>query len=454
MSVSTADFLSWTGGTAHGAVADSFEGATIDSRTAKPGCLYAALKGEKADGHDFAYKACAAGAAFSLVERTPPPGPDGKTPPHVIVKDVRRALADAARAYRLSLKWRVAGVTGSAGKTSTKELLAAFLRSAGKTASTPGNLNNDLGLPLSILNAPQDCSFGVFECGSNHPGEIAALADILRPDCAVVSSVGNAHIEHFKSLDGTAREKGSLFAAVPPSGFNVVSRENVRFGILKEMSKARLVETSLKDASAPFYARIVDSSSGRFEAVEADGTATILETGLPGDYNISNALLAFAAARTLGVPAAQCAAALDGFALPGRRWRTVERDGVTWIDDAYNANPDSMKAALGNFARIPCRGRRIAVLGDMFELGPRSAALHAETGNFAATLGLDIVVATGEKMSTAFAPAYHIAAPESMIISVPGVSSAAALMPGILKPGDCVLLKGSRGMAMEHIYEA
>ena len=453
MPVSIEELLEWTGGEPHGAPPDSFEGAAIDSRKTAPGSLYAALQGDHAHGREFAAQAIAAGAALVMTDGDPVYAPDGTPLPCVTVRDSRRALADAARGYRKTLRAAVAGVTGSAGKTSTKEFLAAFLRSAGKTSATEGNFNNDLGLPLSILNAARDSAFCVFECGSNHPGEIAALAGILQPDCAAISSIGEAHIEHFGSLDGTAREKGALFEAVPESGFCVLSRENLRFGALKAMSKARVVEVSMRDASAPFHTVSADPAAGRFTVAGPDGETTALDIGVPGEYNISNALIAFAAARTLGADADACAKALEGFSLPGRRWRKTVRDGVTWIDDAYNANPASMQAALRNFAKWPCKGRRIAVLGDMFELGPRAGELHAATARAAAECGIDIVVAAGGLMESAFAPAYHAAAPGATIVTVADAATARALMPAILREGDTVLLKGSRGMKMEQVYE-
>lgn len=453
MPFKTSDFLRAAGGIPRGPLPESFSGAAIDSRKVKPGNLYVALKGEKADGRDFAAHAVVNGAALVLAEGEPPQAPGAAPLPWVSVENARRAFSCAARAWRISLKARVAGVTGSSGKTTTKEFLAALLRTCGKTAATEGNHNNDLGLPLSILNAPGDALFGVFECGTNHHGEIAALADVLRPDCAIVSSIGEAHIENFGSLDGTAREKGALFAAVPECGFNAISRENARFDILKSMSKARLVETSCANPTAPFYARTENAVTGSFTVFENGKAAARFETGIPGEYNISNALLAYAAARNLGAEPEACANALRGFSLPGRRWHRTEKDGVLWIDDAYNANPSSMKAALGNFALWPCKGRRIAVLGDMFELGKESLPLHRAVARFAAGLGLDIVVATGDAMSAAFAPEYHAAAPRSIVVSVPDTDSAHALLESILRPGDTVLLKGSRGMEMENVME-
>ncbi|MBR0066642.1 MAG: UDP-N-acetylmuramoyl-tripeptide--D-alanyl-D-alanine ligase, partial [Kiritimatiellae bacterium] len=317
----------------------TFRGATLDSRQVKPGMLFVAVKGERVDGHDFIPQALAAGAAGII--------------------DGREELARVAAEYRRTLKAKVIGITGSAGKTTTKELVAAFLRAGGfRVHATEGNFNNDLGLPLTILNCPKDAEFLVVEMGTNHPGEIAYLVDIARPDTGVISSIGTAHIEFFKTQDGIADEKGTLFARLPPDGFAVVGVNNDRYERLRAMSAARVVAVDPSDETG---ARL----------------AAALAPRLPGAHNVSNARLAVACAGEFGVPLERCLAALEDFALPGDRWRVTERDGVTYVNDCYNANPTSMIAALETFAAMPCAGRRLAVLGDMFELGAESGAWHA-----------------------------------------------------------------------------
>ena len=343
----------------------AFSGATLDSRKVKPGMLFVAVKGERLDGHDFIPQARAAGAAG--------------------IVDGREELARVAAEYRRTLKAKVIGITGSAGKTTTKELVAAFLRAGGfRVHATEGNFNNDLGLPLTILNCPPDAEFLVVEMGTNHPGEIAYLVDIARPDAGVISSIGTAHIEFFKTQDGIADEKGTLFARLPPDGFAVVGVNNDRYERLRAMSAARVVAV---DPSDEVGARL----------------ASALAPRLPGAHNVSNARLAAACAGEFGVPLDRCVAALEDFALPGDRWRVTERDGVTYVNDCYNANPTSMIAALETFAAMPCAGRRVAVLGDMFELGAQSGELHARVLARAAELPLDAVFAVGEAMAAACA---------------------------------------------------
>ena len=273
--------------------------ATFDSREVKPGMTFVALKGEKADGHDFIPQALANGAAKII--------------------DGYDELDAAAKECRRSLRAKIIAVTGSAGKTTTKELLRAFFARLGKTHATQGNFNNHIGMPLTILNCPDDADFLVLEMGSNHPGEIAHLCEIAEPDVGVVTNVGTAHIEFFGSCEGIAKEKGTLLGAAKE--FGIVSKECFGLGI---MPKERRIEVEPRNAEI----------------------ASAVAKVLPGEHNLSNASLAFAAAQRFGLTADEAAKALEGFALPGARWRKSERDGVTYIDDSYNANPDSMIAAL------------------------------------------------------------------------------------------------------------
>ena len=324
---------------------------TFDSREVRPGMGFVALKGEKVDGHDFIAKAIAAGA--------------------VEVIDGLEALQSKANAYRRTLRAKVIGVTGSAGKTTTKELLRAFLSRVGKTHATEGNFNNHIGLPLTILNCPEDADFLVVEMGTNHPGEIAALCAIAEPDAGLITNVGTAHLEFFKTQDGIAREKGALGASARE--FFVIGDNNVRLEALKGMCRGEAV--------------VADSA----QAWMREALAGVL----PGEHNVSNACIAYAVAERFGCTRSQAVAALADFALPGARWRRVEKNGVSFIDDTYNANPDSMIAALDAFAALPCAGRHVAVLGDMFELGVDSASLHRKVFSHARELGLPLVIGVG-----------------------------------------------------------
>lgn len=361
---------------------------TFDSREVKPGMGFIALKGEKVDGHAFIDKAKAAGA--------------------VDIIDGLEELQARAKARRRALSATVVGVTGSAGKTTTKELLKTFLSVAGKTSGTEGNFNNHIGLPLTILNCPDDAEFLVLEMGSNHPGEIAALCEIAEPDVGVVTGVGTAHLEFFGSRAGIAEEKGALLAAAKD------------FGIYPAWDD---------------FAAVLGTRGDDAIGVTADRSPLAGSSDPLPPHFADNAALAFAVAARFGVTAEAARQALAGFALPGARWRKVEKDGVVFIDDTYNANPDSMIAALDALAAMPCTGRRMAVLGDMFELGPESFALHRKVFEHAQALPIRLVVGVGEMSSRC--PCHRAFAT---------LADLKAVFADETRTGDVVLLKASHGM--------
>ena len=373
-----------------------YTGATFDSRNVRPGMLFIALKGEKQDGHAYIPQARAAGAAGII--------------------DGYEELDRAAQEKRARLKAKVIAVTGSAGKTTTKELLRAFLGSRGKVHATEGNFNNHLGLPVTILNCPDDADFLILEMGTNHPGEIAHLCDLAQPDIGVITNIGTAHIEFFGSQRGIAEEKATLFARARQSC--VASETCAQMSILRAKSGSRLHE--------------VDP--------EPDWLAPALSAILPGRHNLSNAALAFAVSESLGVRREQALAALPVLRMPGARWRRVDVRGVRFIDDTYNANPDSMAAALKTFAAMETPGRKLAVLGDMFELGVDSPRYHAEVLDLAQSLGFDAVIVVGSAFPD-----------DAAVHRYPTVASLKVDVSRLFQPGDTVLLKASHGLKLGEI---
>lgn len=380
----------------------AFEGATFDSRLVKPGMLYVALKGENADGNDFIPQALEAGAAKII-------GGD----------DALAELQSLAREYRRSLKnTTVVALTGSAGKTTTKELLKSFLSTLGKTHATAGNYNNHLGLPITILNCPRDAKFLVLEMGSNHPGEIAVLCDIAEPDSGLVTNIGTAHIEFFKTREGIADEKGTLLARARE--FGAVPGNCDFKDTLRSRCRGEFV------VAGPLPAKLADA----------------VNDVLPGEHNLTNASVAFAFASRYGVSVEGAIRSLENFALPGSRWRKVEKNGVRFIDDTYNANPDAMKAALSTFSKLENGGRKIAVLGDMFELGEASQSLHAEVFEYASRMGLDAVIAVGEESSRC-----------KCTKSFENLQKLQECVNEEFHKGDLVLLKASNAMKLGKITE-
>ena len=386
-----------------------YSAVVFDSRKVVEGCLFAALPGATVDGHEFVCQAFEKGAKGLLVRKDQAfrfTGPERSA--LIPVDDVKESMTKTARDYRSTLKAKVVGITGSAGKTTVKEFTASFLRTKGRTHATAGNYNNDLGLPITILECPKDAEFLVLEMGTNHPGEIQHLVDIARPDAGIISSIGTAHIEFFKTQDGIAAEKGALFRSVPDGGFAVVGANNERLGLLREMCRCKVVE--------------------------ADGTAPF-ECPLVGDYNRWNMSLAWHCAKMFGVAPDDARKALDGFVLPGDRWRKSQKDGVDFISDFYNSNPTSMVAALETFVSQPCKGRRIAVLGDMFELGEESARLHSEVKQRAMELCLDKVFFVGENFGGM------------------SLDEAKRELFSYVQAGDSVLLKASHSVSLGRIIE-
>ena len=452
------DVIKWTGAKSTGNIPEACGAVSQDTRTLGLGALYVALRGERVDGHDYVADALARGAAAALV------ADDWKTPPSLSsapllrVKDPLAALWNLARSWRTSFsapQTRIVGLTGSSGKTTTREMIAALLRSEkNRVCATSGNFNNHIGLPLSVLSMKPDCRFGVFETGVNHPGEMDGLADILRPDIAVVTNIGNAHIEFFGTQEAIAAEKGKLLGALPESGFAVLDVDTACFDVLCGATRARVVTVSSAGKDADYSATLLDVLSGRIRIKErATGAEQEIACNLPGTHNAADLLLAYAVARECGVPAEVCPSRLEDFSLPGMRWKSVQRDGITFVNDAYNANPQSMEASVRTFMELPCRGRKVLVLGDMFELGEQSESLHRSIGALTAQMRPDCVIFVGNAMAAAAAEARERGLPASSVFCADSAISAVPLLAAAVRYGDAVLLKASRGMGLERVLQ-
>jgi UDP-N-acetylmuramoyl-tripeptide--D-alanyl-D-alanine ligase len=422
---------------------------TLDSRTVAPGDLFVAVAGERVDGHDFFGAAAAAGAVAALGTR-----PDDALPT-VVVDDPVVALGRLAAGVHARLTaggLRTIGITGSSGKTSTKDLLGQVLAAAGPTVSPPGSYNNDIGLPLTVLSADEASRFLVLEMGSRGPGHIARLCAIAGPQVGVVLNVGSAHLGEFGSPDGVAQAKGELVEALPEDGTAVLNAEDPRVLGMASRTRARVVTTGQgPDADV----------RGTGDALDEQGRATFdlwvgeethpVHLQVVGRHQVANALSAAGAALAVGMEPADVAAALSS-ATARSRWRMeVDRraDGVTVVNDAYNANPESMRAALAALTGLPAT-RRIAVLGAMGELGHDAPAEHERLGRDAAAAGVDLIVAVGPDavgITEGAAAAGRRAGEES--VHVPDRAAARELLSEVLRPGDVVLVKASRSYGLE-----
>ena len=429
-------------------------GVSIDTRTLEPGDLFVALTGENRDGHEFAAEALKKGAAAALVSRQPPGVLDDS--PLLMVNDTQAGLEGLGRAARARSKARIVAVTGSAGKTTTKEMLRLILARSGAVAASAASYNNHWGVPLSLARMPLESAFGVFEIGMNHAGEIRSLVKFVRPHVAVVTTIAPAHLEHFGTVEAIADAKAEIFEGIEPGGTAILPAENPHFDRLMAHAKASGVSNILafgKSTSAD--ARLLSATT------QGDGQNVLATIGkmrlafsvsAAGGHIAMNAIAALLAARELGADVARGADELADFAaLKGRGARFLA-GGLEVIDESYNANPASMAAAIELLAKAePKRGgRRIAALGDMRELGPDSASLHKALARNLAAARADLVFLCGLNMRALWSalPAKtrgHYAETSSEL---------APEMMRTLKAGDVVLVKGSFGSRMSVVIDA
>ncbi len=431
---------------------------TADSREVGPGSLFVALPGGRADGHAFVATAFAQGAAAVLVAHPV----EDSTGPQLVVGDPLLALGRLARYVVDRLRpggLEVVGITGSQGKTSTKDLLGAVLASAGPTVAPVGNLNNELGVPLTVLRVDADTRFLVVEMGARGIGHIAYLCEIAPPDVAVVLNVGHAHVGEFGGREAIAQAKGELVEALGEAGVAVLNAADPRVWAMRSRTRARVLPYAVEEApvgpDAVWADGLVGDERGRYSctlhrrlgSVEASAGVSLRGTGR---HQVGNATAAAAAAVALGLDLDDVAAALSA-AEPASRWRMEvhdRADGVRVVNDSYNANPASMTAAVETLVELARgRGRAWAVLGDMLELGSEAPALHAELAARLAAVGVDEVVALGE-----FAPLLVADQPGRARVAQSTTEAAAWVRADVL-PGDVVLVKASRGLALNLVAD-
>lgn len=419
-------------------------GAAIDARRLEPGEVFFALRGERRDGHDFLAQAAAAGAAGAVVER-PLDDADADNLPQIVVADTRAALGAAAAGWRRLLGQgglRVAGVTGSNGKTTVTQMLASILRARG-AAATRGNQNNRLGVALTLLSLRPEHALAVVELGASAPGEIRALCRLAAPEVGVVLNAAPAHIEGFGDIASVARAKGELFESLPAAGVGVVNCDDPFCHYWRAALAPRRVVGFGLEHPAEVAGELLDN--GRL-ALRAQGQERVLRPGLPGRHNALNALAATAVALELGAELDEIAAALEAMRPVPGRMSPAPAAGFELIDDCYNANPESLRAALAFLHDKG--GESWLVLGDMAELGDAAADLHAQAGASARRLGVRRLYATGElarRAADAFgAGARHFDTPEAL----------AAELLAARPAGVTVLVKGSRAAGLERVINA
>lgn len=426
-----------------------FAAVASDSRKIAAGDLFVALQGENFDGSKFVTQAAADGAVAALVNAASYAG-EAAACPLLLVEDTRQALGQLAAYWRTQFNIPVVGLTGSNGKTTVKEMLAAILREAAgeddSVLATRGNLNNDIGLPLTLLGLRARHRYAVIEMGMNHPGEIDYLTHIACPDVAVVNNAASAHLAGLGSVEAVAHAKGEIFAGLKRDGVAVINADDAHAQLWRDLAQPhRVLDFGLDAPAAVGACWDVTPYGIQMEIAVADGTANV-QLQVPGAHNARNALAAVAAALALQIPLATIARGLEKFTgVPGRLQRKAGRNGAVLIDDTYNANPASVRAALQVLAQAP--GRRVFAMGDMGELGTDECELHAEAGATAKRLGIQRLLALGV-LSAAAVQEFGEGAQH-----FDDVDDLCAELDKELATGTTVLVKGSRFMKMERVVQ-
>ncbi|QGZ34227.1 UDP-N-acetylmuramoyl-L-alanyl-D-glutamate--2,6-diaminopimelate ligase [Stappia indica] len=448
-----------TGGELRGSDIPHVTGVSIDSRSIAAGEAFVAIAGERFDGHDFAAKACEAGAALAIVarERVGALPPQGR---YLVVEDPLEALRDLGRASRARSRARIVAVTGSVGKTSTKDMLKLALSPSGRTHAPVASFNNHWGVPLTLARMPADTEYGVFEIGMNHPGEITPLVQMVRPHVAAITTVEAVHLEFFGSVERIAQAKGEIFLGLEPGGLALLNRDNNQFDLLTYLAKAagvRRIATFGRQGPADVQAERVAAQTGcsSISGHVFDQQITY-KVGAPGVHLVTNSLAVLGAVAELGGDLARAGMALAAFRAPKGRGEQaalkLPNGRATLIDESYNANPASMRAALNLLKETPIErnGRRIAVIGDMLELGEAELQLHEALNRPVAESGADLVYCVGPRMHALW---------ELLPKHQRGAYSeeAAGLKPLLvedIRPGDVIMIKGSLGTRMGPLVEA
>ncbi len=429
-------------------------GYSIDSRTVKPGDLFFAIRGERFDGHDFVAAALERGACAAVVARDRVAGLTGLAGSHPLLatNDVLAALQHLAAAVRRHWGKRVVGITGSAGKTTTKEAIAAVLCARFNVLKSQGNLNNGYGLPLQLLRLEPEHDLAVIEMGMSAAGEIAALCRIAAPDWGVVTNVGHAHTEFFPDgVAGVARAKYELVESLPRHGVAFLNCDDAYVSQFGRDFDGKAVYFGRGPCSNPHVESVQTlGAEGLTMLVRAGEQRCDLHLHLPGEHNAANALAAIAVGVEAGIPLAECCAALEVLRPQDKRGQLLTIRGATIINDAYNSNPEALRSMIRTLAGMPAR-RRILVAGEMLELGPEGEALHAACGKAAAQASIDVVVGVRGNARHIVDAAQQGGA-EALFMDTP--EAAGEWLRENLKPGDAVLLKGSRGVRLERVLES
>jgi len=455
--LSLQDVLASTGSVlACGSAEVRVAGVSTDTRTLEPGELFVALSGPSFDGNVFAAQAAKAGAGALLLHAECMPAP-AELPaglPVLVHPDPRRALADLAAWYRSTLPMPVIGITGSCGKTTTKNVVATLFSRLFPVVASPSSYNNDIGVPLTLLMADRDTRLLAVELGTNHPGEIAALCRIARPTAGIITNVGASHLEGLGSLAGVAHEKGDLAASLPREGFCILNADCRFTPDIRSRTAARVITFSV-DGSGEKKGDL-DATDLYFHSGGTTFRLNGLEVTSPllGTHNVQNLLAALCVCHGLSIPLVDVLPGVAELRDGPQRMERIALGDITVFDDTYNSNPESLRAAVRVLSGLHGHQGRVLVLGDMLELGDLAAELHHEIGREAAAAGIDRLVLVGELVKATAAGALEGGLSEESVFHFDDVGAAADELNGLLVSGDVILVKGSRRMRMERIVRA
>ena len=434
----------WCGGTVEEKYADvSFFGACNDTRVLKPGQLFVALQGER-DGHDFIDAAMQKGAAAVLCTRMM------GDYPAIYVSNPRLALGEIARRERMRIGMKVVGITGSVGKSTTKEMVASVMETTFRTAKTPANHNNDIGMPMAILAMPEDTEVAVVEMGMNHFREMAYLSRIARPDVAAIINIGTMHIEHLGSMEGIRKAKMEILEGMAPDAKLILNGDDALLWNLEECPVQPITWFGTDPGCNVYATDVIQEEQLTFTVHTGDKTFPV-RMNVEGLHYVPDAMAAVTLGLTLGVTPENIAAGLEQFRDMAGRQEVIQARGVTILKDCYNAGPESMTAALEVLGSKSVR--RIAVLGDMLELGTCTQAEHYRVGRIAAEKA-DIVLAYGPNASRVVGGCLTGGMTEKTAMAFTEIDKITAALERLVKPGDYILVKGSHGMHMEKILDA
>lgn len=428
----------------------SISRVVIDSREADESSVFFAIRGERQDGHDFLDQALEK-AKGAVVVNVPSELPKGKA--FVRVTNTTTALQNLARGLRRRAGWYVVGITGSAGKTTTKEMIATLIESERKMWKTWGNFNNHIGLPLCMANTPDDTDVLVAEMGMSAPHEIDRLAKIAEPNLGVYTTIQAVHLEFFDSIEGIAAAKRELLENIDETGAIVVNADDPRVMAISEGFRGKRVSYGI-DHPADVMATGIENRGlfGTDFILRSEGESREISMKLPGRHNLENLLAAIAAARIAGITWEGIVGAIEKIAPASHRGEMVELRGATIYDDTYNSNPYALSKALELLAKAECSGRRIAVIGDMLELGRTEKKLHYDAGNLAPS-GIDLILAVGERARSVIEGATDAGFPRESLFHVADANKAADFLDDLIEEGDLVLLKASRGIGLDRVVE-